>query len=272
MSAEIQFTKPQVLSEALELLRQPGGRAVPMAGGTWLVPRLQRGVPGSLAGTVDTVVDLSALGLNTVQLDQEEGLELGATATLAAVATHDGCRRLAGGILAEAARRAAPANIRNAATVGGTIVCAEPESELLLALLALAAQAVIDDGQPRPLPLSDLLPDPHATIGRGLIVKVHVPPLDPSVSGSLARVARTPADYPIVAAAAVTDGTTARIALGGVAPSPLLLRLGSPAELDAALATVLADVDIPADFRGSADYRRAMAPILAHRALAQATP
>jgi carbon-monoxide dehydrogenase medium subunit len=242
-----------------------------MAGGTWLVPRLQRGVPGSLAGTVDTVVDLSALGLNAIQFDQEEGLELGATATLAAVAAHDGCRHLASGILAEAVHRAAPANIRNTATIGGTIVCAEPESELLLALLALAALTVIDDGQPRPVPLSDLLPDPRATIGRGLIVKVHVPPLGLAVKGGLARVARTPADYPIVAAAAVTDGTAARIALGGVAPSPLLLRLSSPADLDQALAAALEDVDTPADFRGSADYRRAITPVLARRALARAS-
>jgi CO/xanthine dehydrogenase FAD-binding subunit len=268
MAADIHVTKPQVLSEALDLLRQP--RAVPMAGGTWLVPRLQRGMPGSLAGTVETVVDLSTLGLNTIQLDEQEGLELGATATLAAVAAHDGCRHLAGGILAEAARRTAPPNVRNAATVGGTIVRAEPESELLLALLALAALVVIDDGQPRPLPLSDLLPGPRAAIGRGLILKVHIPPLDSTVGGGLARVARTPADYPIVAAAAVGDGHTARIALGGVAPAPLLLRLGSPAELDQAIATALADVDTPADFRGSAGYRRAMAPILAHRALARA--
>lgn len=271
MSAEIQVAKPEVLSEALELLRQPGGRAVPMAGGTWLVPRLQRGAPGSLAGTIDTVVDLSALGLNTIQLDLEEGLELGATATLAAIAAHGGCRHLAGGILAEAAHRAAPTNVRNAATVGGTIVRAEPESELLLALLTLAALVVIDDGQPRPLPLSDLLPDPRAAIGRGLIVKVHVPPLAPSVRGGLARVGRTPADYPIMAAAAVIDGLNARVALGGVALSPLLLSLDSPAELDQSLAAALAEVDILADFRGSADYRRAMAPVLARRALARAS-
>ena len=39
---------------------------------------------------------------------------------------------------------------------------------------------------------------------------------------------------------------------------------------ESAVATALTAVEVPEDFRGSAEYRRAMAPVLARRALAQA--
>ncbi len=45
-------------------------------------------------------------------------------------------------------------------------------------------------------------------LGRGLITELRLPWPNGGVRGGLARVARTPADHPIVAAAAVVDGNT----------------------------------------------------------------
>ena len=96
--------------------------------------------------------------------------------------------------------------------------------------------------------------------------------------------ARTPSDAPIVVAAAMfalDHGrcAAARVALGGVAQMPILLP-----EIEAALVGQIPSPDLFAeagsraaslvhpigDFRGSAEYRRAMAGVLTERALHQA--
>ena len=96
--------------------------------------------------------------------------------------------------------------------------------------------------------------------------------------------ARTPSDAPIVVAVAMLaldHGRCAavRVALGGVAETPILLP-----EIEAALVGQIPSPDLFAeagnraaslvqptgDFRGSAEYRRAMAGVLTERALHQA--
>lgn len=276
MSATLEYLRPKTLDEALTLLRRPGVRTVPLAGGTWLTPRLRSDVevPEPLDEPVDAVVDLSGLGLDGIELDgePEDGwLHLGATATLSEIADHTACRRLAGGILAEAARREAPVNQRNAATLAGVVLGAEPTSELLLALLALAAHAEVVADQPRTVPLDALLADLPNQLAGGLVTEVRLPWPAEAVHGGLARVARTPADYPIVAAAAVALGESARLAVGGAAARPILLRLGTGQPLEPALDAALDSVELRSDWQGSADYRRAMTLVLSRRALDLAT-
>lgn len=275
MPATLEYLRPQTLDEALTLLRRPGLRTVPLAGGAWLTPRLRRDVdvPHPLAEPVDAVVDLADLALDGIDLEGEPGdgwLVLGATTTLTQIADSALCREMAGGILAQAAQREAPVNQRNVATLAGAALSAPSQSELLLALLALAAHAVVTAGEPRAVPLDQLLADPAGHLAGALVTAVKIPWPATAVGGSLARVARTPADQPIVAAAAVVDGQHCRLAVGGVAPNALLLRLDGEADLETALNAALADLPALSDWQGSSDYRRAMAAVLSRRALDQA--
>lgn len=275
MPATLEYWHPKTLDEALALLRRPGVRTVPLAGGAWLVPRLRLDVdvPNPLDEPVDAVVDLAGLGLSFIDLAGQPGdgwLRLGATATLEQIAHSPVCRQLAGGILAEASQREAPVNQRNQATLAGTVLGAPSQSELLLALLVLAAHAVVHAGQPRALPLDELLADLPGQLGSGLVTEIKLPWPAETARGSLARVARTPADQPIVAAAALVDGDSRRLALGGVTANPLLLRLGVGADLEPALATGLEGVPLLSDWQGGDEYRRAMALVLGRRALEQA--
>ena len=82
--------------------------------------------------------------------------------------------------------------------------------------------------------------------------------------------ARTPADHPIVAAAAVVDGNRLCVAIGGVTPLPVLLHLDASDDLAQTVASAVVRAGPVSDFRGSAEYRQAMAPILARRAVEQA--
>jgi len=267
-----EFHKPTDLSAALALLKRKSPHTVPLAGGTWLNPRIGKEV------SAEAVVDLSGLGLDQIERDADT-LRLGAMVTLAAVTENEACRSLANGILAQTARRDATVNVRNAATVGGTIVVAPVDSELILALLALAAELSVQSEEITTWSLYQFLADPVAALNGGLVTQVRLP-LPLRAAGGLARVTRTPSDHPIVAAVAVIaeDADAMRVALGSVARRPLLVEL-DPAMRDAssrleaveeAVAQVLATAEPYADFRGTADYRRAMGALMAKRALEQA--
>lgn len=240
-----EYYKPTTVQEALALLARPDVTLRALAGGTHLVGALET---RTLAG-VDGVVDLGGLPLRAIRAAVVEGapcLSLGALATLTDVCEHDGAAALAGGLLVQAAQGEGPLNLRNQATVGGVVAAAESDSEFYAALLALGARIVIaTTAGERVVPLAEL-----GAI-EGLITAVLLP--EGIEAGAIARVARTPADRPIVAAVAVRHGATVRVALCGVAVKPILQ--GTP-------------LDPPDDYKGSAVYRRSMAPVVTDRALA----
>ncbi len=260
-----EFHKPADLPAALALLKRKTPRTVPLAGGTWLNPRLGQAV------SADAVVDLSKLGLNKIELNTNT-LRLGAMATLADVMQDETCRLLANGVLAQTAQQDATVNVRNAATVGGTIVVAPVDSEFILAMLALAAEAVThSEEMVITIPLFQLVADPAAAIEDGLVTQVKIA-LSQRVAGGLARVARTPADHPIVAAVAVVaeNPGIVRIAIGGASNKHLLVEAAQAETAKESVAQAIAAAGPCADFRGSAEYRREMGAMMAQRALAQA--
>jgi len=188
--------------------------------------------------------------------------------------------------LSRAARLNAGVNVRNAATVGGLVVTGEPASEWLLALLALDARVAIQSAAAGAdlLPLDAFLRAQAGALACSLLTEVRCVVPDGRLGAGLARLGRTLHDRPIVAAAAVVarQGDVAArlgLAMSGVAGTPLRLSgveeaLVGRSFTDGALAEALAGLEEqlspPDDFRGSAEYRRAMAPILARRALREA--
>jgi carbon-monoxide dehydrogenase medium subunit len=138
----------------------------------------------------------------------------------------------------------------------------------------------------RVLPLSAFLVDFFTTAlaSDELLVEIRVPPLPSGMRGHYMRHLRTPAAHrPLVTLAVLLQwqGSTcsaARIALG--AAIPVARRMPSAEALlagrtpDAALVAQVADhiatgIDPLSDQRGSADYRRDIVRVLAHRTLAQ---
>ena len=74
---------------------------------------------------------------------------------------------------------------------------------------------------------------------------------------------------PETADAATVSGDVARVALGCVSATPVLLTVA--ADEDAVREAVAgATIDPPSDVHGSADYRRHLAAVVAARAVAQA--
>ena len=244
------YHRPETLEAALDLLARPGMTSAVLAGGTELNARKLEGV--------DEVVDLQAIGLDGIQRAGDR-LVVGAMTRLQAIVESDETPPL----LRETAHREGPNTFRNQGALGGVIVDADPESELLAALLVFEADVRVQTtggastmAGGRTLPLSDLLADVEGSLAGGIITEISF-----ATDGQTAseRVGRTPADKPIVAAVGrkTTDGRMS-LALCGVTDTPILVAPDQNASLDP-----------PADFRGSSEYRREMAVLLVDRVVNQ---
>jgi CO/xanthine dehydrogenase FAD-binding subunit len=245
--------QPTSAAEAAALLARTDEKLAPLGGGSKLIADLET----RTRRDVDGVVDLSRAGLaaiDVVTVDGREYVRAGATASLTDVIDHAIAGALAGGILRRAAAGEGPLNLRNMATIGGAVASGEPDSEFYAALLALDAAFVLHDGkQEHTVRLEDL------QSVAGLITAVLIPTA--AARGGLSRVARTPADRPIVAAVVVEtavnagagEGGSTRVALCGVALRPVLLGTS---------------LNPPDDYKGSRAYRLAMSEIVVERARA----
>jgi len=233
------YERPKSLDEALAALSRPS--AVVIGGGT-KVNAARRSVP-------ITVVDLQALHLDGVQELANGSVRIGATTTLQRLAEDADLPE----VIREAAGREQPSTLRAVATLGGCVATAEPSSELLAALLVHDARVSLAalEGVEATSPLADLLDD-LASLAKRIITAVTI---ETGGVSAAARVGRTIADRPIVAAVARrAPSGEIRLALAGVAATPVL----------AAGATEYHPVG---DFRGSSEYRRSLAATLSSRVL-----
>ena len=238
------YHRPQTLDEALTLLDQPN--TLPLGGGTLL----SHGISDSVQA-----VDLQLLGLNSLNKKGNE-LEIGATLTLQALLESEHSPEP----LKRALKLEAPLNIRNSATVAGTLVTCDGRSTLATICLALDAKlTTIVNRQSQVVNLGDFLP----LRSRGLITSITIPA---NVKLAFEYVSRTPADKPIVCAAlAQWNSGRTRLALGGYGKSPMLGMDGTESEgVEAAARNAFHEA---ADDYGSAEYRMDVAATLAKRCL-----
>lgn len=225
------YWRPLSIRQAFELLDRPS--AVVLGGGTKL-----HAEPSDAAVEV---VDLQALRLDGIVPGERETVTIGSMSSLQQLADSGHVPA----VVREAARREQPSTLRTQATVGGCIATGDPESELLAVLLVHEAVVTMDAGtgvERRPLD----------AVLAGLPLPAHTILLDVTIATSgvaaVSRTARTRADKPIVVAAARRAGSMRHIALAGVAPRPILV-------------DSVDDLDPIGDFRGSGEYRHALAAI-----------
>ncbi len=240
------YHRPQTLDEALNLLTRPN--VIPLGGGTLLAHPAPDPVEA---------VDLQALGLDTVK-EQGNNLEIGATVTLQQLLESEHCPAA----LKAALKLEAPLNLRNAATVAGTLVACDGRSTFAATLLALDAKlTTIVNRKSEIVNLGDFLP----LRPRGLITAVTLPL---SVKLAFDYVSRTPADKPIVCAAlAQWNSGRTRLALGGYGKAPSLAMDGTEAEGVEVAARNAGALGATADEWASAEYRMEVAATLAKRCL-----
>ena len=244
------YHRPRTLDEALTLITQPN--VLPLGGGTLLASRRPT------ADSVE-VVDLQSLGLDSIK-QSGNNLELGATLTLQSLLESEHCPD----ILKSALKLEAPLNIRNAATVAGTLVTADGRSTFATTLLALDARIHTASQQKSEeiINIGDFLPLREQIRGK-LITKIIIPL---NVKFAFEYVSRTPADKPIVCVAlAKWNSGRSRFTVGGYGSSPMLAMDGTESEgLETAARNAFHEAT---DDWASAEYRMDVATTLAKRCL-----
>ena len=279
------YRAPRTIDEVLALLAEHGDDARVIAGGTALVTMMKQRLvrPEVLVSLRDVE------GLTGIQAAKGE-IRLGALTTHREAELSPLVNEHSP-VLAETYRRVATVRIRHMATVGGSLAHADPNQDSPVTLMALDARVEIrKTGGKREVPLAAFFRDYYETaLEPGeLITAVAVPPLPAASGGAYVKfLPRSADDYATVAVAAIVTLESGggrirevRIALGSVAPTPIRARAaeallaGSQPDDERVLAAVgeavKVAVDPLTDHRGSAEYKREMAAVMASRALTQA--
>jgi CO/xanthine dehydrogenase FAD-binding subunit len=245
------YHRPRSIDEALRLIVRASPVTLPLGGGSVLSHH---------RGEKIEVVDLQALGLNRISRSGNT-LTIGAAVTLQQLLESPEIPKA----MAPALKLEVPLNLRNSATVGGTLMVCDGRSGFVAMLLALDTKVTIYRPSVETLGLGELLPmRPH--LRRGCLITAIEVPL--AAKTEFDYVSRTPADSPIVAVAlAQWPSGRIRLAVGGHGKMPLLAMDGTGAEgLEAAARNALHGADDP---WGSAGYRMDVAATLARRCLAR---
>ncbi len=269
--------RPASAEEAVRLYGETEGTGLYVAGGTIVVPA------GS--SKLDFLVDLSSAGLSYVRSESGR-LVLGATLTVAGLATSLEASGIASGAMPAAALSIANHTVRNLATVGGNVAAWPYPTDLPVVLLVLGAKLTIlgPSGQ-REIPIEDYFQKRGDVFRKGdLITEIVVPIPSGDLRGGFEKVGRKRLDIAIANAAGTVlmdDGRIreARVAVGGMGPAPKrlpecedLLKGKSATEESFAEAGRLVEraVEPRTDHRAGAEYRRKAAGAAAKRALMRA--
>ena len=263
--SEVGYARPASVDEAVRLLAEHDG-ARPLAGGQTIV-----NVMKARAASPDVLVDLADLeDLRAIAKTGDGALELGAMATYSQVVTSPDVKDVRP-MLAEVAAQIADVQVRNRGTVGGNICSNDPTNHLPPVMVAAGATMTIAgrDGE-REVSAEEFFLGVYMTaVGPGeLLTKVTLPARDGAGDGFAAITIGADGTC-IVNAAATVSGGEARVALGCVSATPVLLT--AAAEDEAVREAVgAAAIEPPSDVHGSADYRRHLAAVVAARAVADA--
>ena len=270
---------PRRVDDALGLLRDAGSRGIAMAGGTDVMVSMKR-------GTLAPEVVVHVGGIPELRgIRRENGtVVIGGGTTLAALASSDLLARDARGIV-DAAARMGTVQVRTVGTAAGNLASAAACGDLAPVLVALNANLRLRSTsiRERMVPVQLFFTGARRTaLHPGeLITAVELPAAEPHTGSAYVKYGyRGGAQVTVVSAAVriVRDGDrvrSVRLILGAVGPAPVLVQgavflIGKRMEGSALFgACVSAAVEcIPiSDVRGSEAYRRAMAAVVARRAL-----
>jgi CO/xanthine dehydrogenase FAD-binding subunit len=274
------FVSAASVDEALSALTA-GAR--PVAGGTDLVVGARQGK----APLPESLVAIHRLDELRGSSASDRSLRLGALVTHAEIAAHPVVReRLTA--LADASSIVGSHATREQGTLGGNLMNASPAMEVGGPLIVFGADATLRSGAgERQVAVADLATGPGTTVAEPdeLLTEVEIPlPSEGTGSAYVRLEYRRQMEIAVVGATGAVTIAGGRVAWAGVAITALAptIRLvpeaeealvGSDAGADAvgAAARAAAAAAQPiSDVRASADYRRAMAEVVARRAVSAA--
>ncbi len=218
---EFDYYQPKTIAEASELRARYGKAAVLLNGGTDVVIQLREKLIAP-----DAVIDIKHIpGLDQITFDKQNGLVIGACATVAALSADENVKKYYP-FLAEAAESIGSKQVRNRATCIGNIVNASPLCDTGTPLYALNAVVLLESASgKREVPITEFITFVRKTVLKEdeLVTAIRVPYVE-GVKGVFTKVARRKeVDLSTICGTVVKDGNGFRIALGAVAPTPVRL-------------------------------------------------
>jgi len=273
------YAAPSTVEEAVGALAAASGAAKVLSGGTDLLVQLRSGrVRPDLIVDTKRIPDISGIR------ERDGGFTIGAATPGAVIGECAALREAWPGIV-EAANLIGSTQIQGRASLAGNLCNASPAADSVPALIAARATCVVAGANGRrEVAVESIVTGPGRTsLGRDeLIIEFRLPKRPPrSADAYLRFIPRTEMDIAVVGAgvSVTLDGagicTDARVVLGAVAPTALLVADAAAALIGRALdATALAALDEVArhackpidDKRGTIAYRTKVAGVLARRA------
>jgi CO/xanthine dehydrogenase FAD-binding subunit len=281
--SRFELFSPERLDEAVALLKEKGGDAFVMAGGTDLLIKRRHQIIHP-----QTIVSLKNIsGLNRISFSRKKGLTIGATALLGDVARHRTILKIYPAI-AKAAGNTANVQIRNMGTVVGNLCNASPAADNAPTLLAMNAElSIIGPQGSRVLPLEEFFTGPGSTaLQPAEIVTSLFVATPPPGSGAtylhLSARGRIDCSAASTGVSLMLKGSkvdSARIFIGACGPTPLRMPKTEKKLIRQKITKAIAEqAGLQAskeskpisDVRANEDYRSKMVAVLVKRAILEA--
>lgn len=211
---------------------------------------------------IGTAIDLSALGLNSIEED-EECFKIGCMCTLRDIEIHDGLKKHFNGLISKSVESIVGVQMRNLATIGGSIYSRFGFSDILTALLALDTYVELYKGGIVPLEeYADMTPD------NDILMKIIIKKAGRKSCYSSYRMSAT--DLPVLTCAVSNIGTEWFLVHGARPMKAKLTRFKlskapTGEEIDTAVNKAVRETSFGTNIRGSRGYRQILAEVLAKR-------
>jgi 2-furoyl-CoA dehydrogenase FAD binding subunit len=267
--APFDYVRAESLEEALDVLGREGGDARVLAGGQSLLPMLNMRL-----ARPQVIVDIMRIP-ELQKIDERGGaLIVSAGIRQVAIERRPGLAE-AHPLLAAGLTWIGHAQTRSRGTFCGSVAHADPSAELPLVLAALGGEIHLRSRKAaRKIAAEAFFAGMMVTERRDdeLIEAVSFPARKPGTGYAFREIGRRHGDFAIVACAAVVDGKTARLAIGGVADRPTVISLPLPesSECDDALDDFAWRLEARDDLHASARYRRELVRQLGKTTLEEA--
>lgn len=252
------YVKAESLVEAYELNQKKANAVI--GGMLWLKMQHRR---------VNTAIDLSGLGLDTIEETAEE-YRIGAMVTLRRLEKHAGLNELTGNAVRECVKDIVGVQFRNLATVGGSLFGRFGFSDVLTLFMAMGASVELYRGGI--VTVEEFARMPY---DRDILVRLIVPKTKQDTVYLSRRNTRT--DFPVLTCCVTRTGQETRCCIGARPMKAVcfrdeqgILAKGINEESAAAFADYVKQrTQTGSNMRGSGEYRSILAEVLTRRALLQ---
>lgn len=245
------YVKAESLAEAYELCKKRS--SLVLGGMVWM----------KMTGiTKRTIVDLSGLGLDKIE-ETEEAFSIGSMCTLRQLETHPGLNAYFGGIFKECTRHIVGVQMRNCATVGGSIWGRFGFSDILTCMLALDTQVeLFHEGM---VSLEEFARRPVRRDERDILVRIIIKKDGRRAAYASQRNSQT--DFPVIACCVASLGRHWFVSIGARPARAQLVRVKEDDfdTLSQLAAEAAGAYSYGTNMRGSGEYRQFLAETYTRR-------